>query len=345
MIFKAKLVQAVAVACIFHIALGIPIHANGPEDRDTTQPYPLQPRNPQPTQIQSQDAFQRFDTPQNPNSCGSSASVDPNVLSIRDSLDPRSPAGDTPQSLAVPPVQNPRIRLSGLLTKHVPGSYEDKLAKAVESDRFRTRISKDLLAEWEKYLAEYPDLRKFYERVYCMTAQAAELRSLVNWRSNYNANLHLFGSRETVAGLASDPTCSNITQEAAREILGRIDGAPSKKGYEEVFSKTEAIFAEENFKTDARLLAGWRLRRDLIFQMCKRMDSEEYKKSCEEIVSNQLLYLDHYFPPERASAYPTSVQVVAKNFKQFLVETEEKLKGRKEPFIDLTGVGNKRRKL
>ncbi|KAG6818673.1 hypothetical protein H0H93_002920 [Arthromyces matolae] len=341
MIFKAKLVEAVAVACIFHVALGIPIHANGPVDRGTTQPYPLQPRDPQ-TQIQSRDAFQRFDTPKNPNPHGSSTSIDPNVLSIRDSLDPRSPVGNTPQSLPVPPVEEPDRRPIGLLTALVPGPHVDKLAEAVKSDSFRTRISKDLLKEWEEYVAEYPALWTFYERVFCMTLETAELRFLVESRNHFNESPHRFGSRKTLEGLDSNQTCSDATREAVRKLLRRIDVAPSKEKYEEAVSQTNEMIAEEQSKTNTRLLTGWRLRRQLILQMCNSPDPEESRKHCDEIVMNQTSYLMHYFPLERAPLYPAAVVAAAETFRKFLHNTHKMLNGGNEASIDLTNAGNKR---
>ncbi|KAG6818377.1 hypothetical protein H0H93_005459 [Arthromyces matolae] len=289
MIFKTNLIQTVTIACILHVALAVPIlHDTSPDQ--TTTPFSLEN---QLGDVASRafEASQNLMTHGESNLPGSLSPVNHGDFSIRTTLNPRSPVGDSSQQPStgnVPSIQRipTQQRRMGLIASRTSPKL-DLLADALEKKEFS--ISEPLRERWKEYLEKLEGLQPLHNLVFCAALKNAEMQ-----------RKHLMSQHQdgeigpTAKALLSDTgdTLDPDTRKASKAYVDLIDQIPSPEALALCADNYHALAVEEFTKADGLLMEGWRLRKDVLSEMDHSTTCD--KSELRKILLNQIAVATPY---------------------------------------------------
>ncbi|KAG6817356.1 hypothetical protein H0H93_007317 [Arthromyces matolae] len=317
MIVNAKLIHAVALACILRVTLAMPIsHDNVAVDRDMIRSFPLQARNPQAGNLSGDLSFTPTD----------------HDLSLP-TLDPRNPNDDVTKAPEAPADQSRTNRAIGFLRRW-DEPIKDKLAEAVDSKQWK--ISEEHSKLWLAYLGyEKKGLDSMYDHTFLKALQTARGEVEYAKRLIIENTERLRRLTRAAERAVPDTTCSPEVRWEAQIFLHSLVNVPENDRIAEEKGYQKKLEQEEHVATDGRLIRGWLLRVNLILDMTKGMTPDRYKVSMRPIIENQFKFVSPYLPEvdPLATQYSEVLRNAAQRFKDFLKDIDEALKGKEDPAI------------
>ncbi|KAG6847433.1 hypothetical protein H0H93_008152 [Arthromyces matolae] len=334
MIVNAKLIHAVALACILRVTLAMPIsHDNVAVDRDMTRSFPLQARNPQAGNHSGDcKTFSSLAKYQAYHTSVSFTSTD-HDLSLP-TLDPRNPTDDVTEAPEVPAEQPRTNRAIGFLRRW-DEPIKDKLAEAVVSKQWK--ISEEHSKLWLAYLGyEKKALDLTYDHTFLKALQTARREVEYGKRFIIESTERLRRLTRAAERAVSDTTCSPEVRQEAQTYLDSLVDVPKKDKITEEKRLQQQLEEKEHVATDGRLIRGWLLRVNLILDMTKGMSHDLYKVSMRSIIENQFQFVRPYLEEvdPLAAQYPKILRDAAQNFKAFLKDIDQRLKEKEDPAIE-----------